>query len=159
MSFTGIPITSAQVIKSIFVQQFPSSATGTTTIPLDNTIPTNTEGTEFVSAAVTPNKTNNRMFVDAMILCSSNTADRTIIVAMFSGSSCRAVNAVYVASANKLVTIPIWFTETVEGTSEVTYSLRAGLDAAGTIQVNNNGAQVFNGQAGSYLRVLELQGV
>jgi hypothetical protein len=157
VSFTGIPITSAFVIRNYGTIGF-STATGTTTIPLDDTQPEITEGTEFATLTMTPRKTTNQYFVDAAIVCSSGTADRTIIAALFKASSCLAASAAYVATANKLVTISLISSVGVgESLVSATFSIRAGLSAAGTIQIGSNGAQVFDGVADCYLRIAEIE--
>jgi hypothetical protein len=51
-SDTLAPNTAGKVIQVVHVQD-GAYASGTTTIPLDNTIPQNTEGTEFMSLAIT----------------------------------------------------------------------------------------------------------
>lgn len=156
MSFTGIPITSAHVIRNY--NTTVNTGTGTATIPLDDTQPTITEGTEFLSVSMTPSKVTNQFFVDVMFPCSSNTADRTIIVALFQDSSCRAVAAHHVATADRFKTIPLHASFSVgETLATQTFSVRAGLNAAGTVQVGSNGTVGFDGAASAYIRVSEIE--
>ncbi len=67
-------------------------ATGTTTIPDDNTVPTNSEGTEIASLAITPTSSSSRIMVDIGL---NFVLDGTIfdffvggIVSVFRGSTC-----------------------------------------------------------------------
>ncbi len=39
-------------------------ATGTTVMPADNTIPQNTEGDEYMTLAITPTNTNNKLLIE-----------------------------------------------------------------------------------------------
>jgi len=155
MSFTGFARSFG--ILGFNLEAFSTSATGTATIPLDDTQPDITEGTQFSSVDYTPTITQVSLGAGGILLCSSNTALRTAIVAVFAGSTCIAVSAFHFAAANVLAAIPVFGLFNTESLSTITFSLRAGLSAAGTIQVNNNGAQVFDGVATSYLQVTEFK--
>lgn len=156
MSFTGFPTTSAFAFKNITIIGFPSAETGTGTIPLDDTAPLVTEGTEFGTTSFDPFSAASSIWVDAVVVCSSGTADRTAIIALFSGSTCIAATATHIATADRLVTIPLFGTTGTEDGSAITISIRGGLSAAGTFRVNSNGAQVFGGNGGSFFRVVEV---
>ncbi|HEY6021943.1 MAG TPA: hypothetical protein VIY48_19400, partial [Candidatus Paceibacterota bacterium] len=67
-------------------------ATGTTLIPLDDTIPQNTEGNQYMSLSVTPTKTTNFLNIDVTFIGSSDVAN-PIIVALFQDSIANALAA------------------------------------------------------------------
>lgn len=160
MSFTGIPA-AGFAIRGITYVQFGTIATGTATMTLGDVTPTITDGTEFATGLIKPSTASTDIYMDGIIVCASGTADRTAIVATFFGPNCLTVAAVHLPTADKLTTIPFFALFPTEDTTTLTASVRAGLSAAGTIRVNSNGAaaQVFNGNASSYFRVMEILAV
>ena len=65
-----------------------SVATGTTLIPLDNTIPQNTEGDEYLSVTITPKSSTNRLVIKSQIIVSnSSAAAKNLTSALFQDST------------------------------------------------------------------------
>lgn len=116
------------------------SATGstTTTIPLDSTIPQNTEGAEFMSVSITPKATTNLLKIEATILLSSDTASRWLIAALFQDSTANALaaNPTFMATANGGSFVSIAYTMVAGTTSATTFKIRAGAHGAGTTHFN-----------------------
>lgn len=132
-------------------------ATGTTTIPLDDTIPQNTEGTQFMSQAITPTSATNILYIHA-ILHLSNSVQGEIIAALFQDSTASAlsVSSQYCDTATGRRTIHVTHRMVAGTTSSTTFKVRAGGDTAGTITFNGfSGARKFGGVYYSLMTVEE----
>lgn len=154
-------VTHTQVAAGFSVQTVSSSttavATGTTTIPLDDTIPQNTEGTEFMTLAVTPKSATNILVID-VVLVGSNSAVTGIIAALFQDSTANALAAasIYQATATGVVTVNLRHTMTAGTTSATTFKVRGGSQGAGTFTFNGSaGARIFGGVTKSSIVITE----
>jgi hypothetical protein len=131
------------------VQRIPSqtgsSATGTTVMPQDNTIPQITEGDQFMTNAITPRSGANVLSVDARAYISSSTTGGLVTMALFQDatSNALAVMSASIDAAGRTVSIPMLYNFKSNTTSSTTLRIRAGNDSAAT--------QTFNGSAGSGL--------
>ena len=56
-----------------------TTATGTTLVPPDNTIPQNTEGTEFMTLAITPTNASNKLLIQVVIVGSLNITNNCLL--------------------------------------------------------------------------------
>ena len=65
-------------------------ATGTTVIPFDDTIPQSTEGTQFMSLAITPTNSSHKLKIE-VVLFATVTATPWIIAALFQDSGANAI--------------------------------------------------------------------
>lgn len=135
-----------------------SMATGTTTIPLDDTIPTNTEGTEFLTATITPTNASNLIQVDVNLHVSNSISDQ-VLLALFkdSGSAAIAAGGTAVAGATMQMA-RLSYRMTAGGTAATTFRVRAGSPTAGTVTVNGiGGARIFGGVAVSSITLTEIR--
>lgn len=135
-------------------------ATGTTTIPYDDTIPQNNEGTEFMTLAITPKSATNKLkiTVSAWVAVSATTTD--IIAALFKDSDADALAAVSHLSASTNMRTPITFVHymTAGSTAQMTFKVRIGGSSASTITFNGSGgARKFGGVAASSITIEEIQ--
>lgn len=137
---------SAEVATGVCVQQvsslYSAVATGTTIIPLDDTLPQNTEGTEFMTATITPKSATNILEIDVTTFA-SNSAASNVIEALFQDSNANAlaVNQGFQATATAPVVLRTLHTMVAGTTSATTFKIRLGGSSAGTI--------TFNGQSGA----------
>ena len=131
----------------------------TGTIPDDDTIPQNTEGTQIASVTITPKSTTNRLRIRATGFGSNATSVTAIILAVFStaggANALRATSAIVPASdyrENLVLEV-----ETVPGSvSAQTISLRAG-PGSGTMRLNGESiGRKFGGVSGVSLVVEEI---
>lgn len=146
---TGIAnsaVTYQKVASGFCVQEasalFSNVATGTTIIPLDDTIPQNTEGTEFMTCSITPKSTSDILEISVTIMLSQTVNTGNLAVALFQDSTANAlaVSQAFQPTAVGTVQIPLVFTMTAGTTSSTTFRVRAGGTTAGTT--------TFNGQSG-----------
>lgn len=128
-------------------------------IPYDNTIPQITEGTEFLTASITPKASGNKIYFEGCLhLRGGDTFDGGA-VAMFVGTTANALAVEQVQFIGLSAPMPFMvrgeFTTT--GTSALTFRLRAGSSNAGKIWYVNGDAssRVYGGVLTSYIRLIE----
>jgi len=156
----GVLDAPAQVGSVVQVVSFETGtvATGATTIPLDNTIPQNTEGTEFMTLAITPKSTTNKLRIEVVFYGSRGGAG-DLIVALFQDTTANALAAAsfYVDTNTGRITMSFSHFMTAGTVSSTTFKVRAGGDVAGTVTFNGfSGGQAFGGVAASSITITEI---
>ena len=135
-------------------------ATGTTVMVLDDSIPQNTEGDEYLTQAITPRDTGNILEIEIhAILENSNTTIDQMIGALFQDSVADALAATaIVTDATGEVETLAFKHRMVAGTlSPITFKFRAGAVLAGTTTFNGaGGSRLFGGVAASSITVCEI---
>lgn len=121
-------------------------ATGTTTIPMDDTIPQNTEGTEFMTLAITPTSSTNKLKIEVQFFFAETAACWTI-AALFQDSTADALAAGWTFENYVNSGGGISFTHymTAGTTSATTFKVRAGPHSASTLTFNGAGSARFLG--------------
>lgn len=112
-----------------------------TQIPLDNTIPQNTEGTEILTRAITPKNASSTIRVTArMSITSPAGSGGTFIAALFkdTGADAIAADRVYCGSGGIAQHIVVSYEEPAGSTAARTYKLRGGPSSAITMYYNGN---------------------
>ncbi len=143
--------TNFRIVNNFVISQLPSgsnlqivntqtaaAATGTTTIPYDDTIPQSTEGNQYMSLSITPSSVASKLKIDVVIYASGDVVSRTI-AALFQDSTTNALCANSVSQTTEAGTAsPICFTYymTAATISSTTFKVRAGLSVAGTTTLN-----------------------
>lgn len=105
------------------------SATGSSVIPWDNTTPLSTEGTQIVTANITPADSNNKVRVRASFVAAfdqSGYANKGIVFAVFRGTTC--IGGGLLGNDNSLVPcqVSLEFVDAPASSSAQTYSIRCG---------------------------------
>jgi len=134
-------------------------ATGTTTMPSDDTIPQNTEGTQFLTHSHTPVSATNKLVIRATMNLSLS-ASSYLTSALFKDSDASAIAAFagYQYSDTTIYPAPhvIVYEMTAGGTSAITFKVRAGSTTALTVTMNGYGsARKMGGVEYSSIEVLE----
>jgi hypothetical protein len=157
-------VTAAKASAGMLLQSVASTsgavATGTTTVPLDDTIPQISEGTEFLTQAITPVSATDVLEIEVVLNVAGSTAGGTIIVALFQDATANALCAVAVkfAAAGDNQQVKLLHRMVAGTTSATTFRVRAGLAAAGTVTVNGSaGARQFGGVMLSSLSIREVK--
>lgn len=143
-----------QIVKT----QTGAVATGTTVNPIDDTIPQNTEGNEFMTLAITPTSATNILQVNVLWVGSVGTAARTFVVALYQDSTANALAAVLQRSetGNTMFTIPLRHSMTAGTTSATTFKVRVGVETSGTITFNGSAAaRLLGGVMASSITIME----
>jgi hypothetical protein len=155
--FTRSNMPAGTVLQVVNVQS-GTVATGTGTIPFDNTIPQITEGTEYMTLAITPTSATSMLLI-SVVFYSSNTPQDEMSFALFQDSTANALAAVsntpFTATARQVTCFTHKMTSGT--TSATTFRVRAGMASAGTVTFNGqSGAQRFGGVAASSITIYEV---
>lgn len=146
-----------QPVVQVVNTQTGAMATGTTVLPLDDTIPQNTEGDEYMTRAITPKATGNKLKIDVVVVLASS-AGGTLAAALFQDATANAlaVAATRVDTVDSLYTISFTHYMNAGTTSATTFKVRAGNSAAGTVTFNGaGGARQYGGVISSSITITE----
>ncbi|HCZ49675.1 MAG TPA: hypothetical protein DCZ11_11800, partial [Gammaproteobacteria bacterium] len=134
-------------------------ASGTTTIPNDNTIPQNTEGVQWPSTlSITPTSAINLLEITASIQV-ENSSNNNMVLALFQDSTADALSAMSFNNNQAGARASVFMAHQMRAatTSSTTFKVRAGGSAGGTTSFNaSGGAATLGGVLGSYIQVEEI---
>lgn len=135
----------------------------TAAIPDDDTIPQNTEGTEVLTATITPSSASNKVLVSVVIQGNTqlDNGNNGSVAAVFTGSNANAIAASYSQSFRAMNTIqPIVYLHSPNTTSVITYKVRVGAILSGNFYLNGSylGAARLGGTMRSTLTLQEIKG-
>lgn len=141
-------------------QQFSSFASSSSpNLPVDDTIPQNTEGFELMTLSITPTSASNYLLITATVFVSHSSSNGGVGVAMFRDSGADAIAAgianIPVANYPSIVTI---VARVLAGSqSPTTFKIRGGTNDGNTFYFNGRaGARLFGGSAGSSITIQEI---
>ncbi len=132
-------------------------ASGSTSIPNDDTVPQNTEGDEYMTLAITPTNASNKLKIDVVVI-GSTAGENGSAAALFQDSTAGALAAANGGGVtdNRQAVI---FTHymTAGTTSATTFKVRAG-SASGTFTFNGIGAgRRYGGVMASSITITEIK--
>jgi len=134
-------------------------ATGTTIIPLDDTIPQNTEGTEFMTLAITPTSSSNKLLIQIKAFFTHSDNNIWLAGALFQDATANALAATTFFQPQATANAPVVMNHymTAGTTSSTTFKLRAGGMAVGTTTFNGQAtARRFGGVMASSITIMEI---
>jgi hypothetical protein len=136
-------------------------ATGTTLIPLDDTIPQITEGTEFMTLAVTPKSATSKLIIDVTcnVGCGLSATAMHIVAALFqdSGANAIAATATKISDLNWPINFKFTHVMTSGTTSATTFRVRVGPAVASTVTFNGiNSVRQLGGVMASSIVIREV---
>ncbi len=131
-------------------------ATGTTLIPIDNTIPQNTEGDQYMTLTITPKSTTNILIIEVVLIVADSVIGNPV-VALFQDSTASALRAVIAQWAvDKPMPLNFKHRMVAGTTSATTFKVRAGGQTAGTLTINGiAGTQYLGGVLASSITIRE----
>jgi hypothetical protein len=133
-------------------------ATGTTTIPGDNTIPQSGEGDQYMTLSYTPTSATNKLQIDVVAFGSAG-SNSFMTMALFQDSVANALAAITVYSVGgptNQYSQTLTHTMTSGTTSAIAFKVRIGMDQAGTFTFNGRaGNQLFGGVGASSITITE----
>lgn len=133
-------------------------ATGTTIIPVDDTIPQSTEGDQYMSLAITPKSATSRLRIEVRFNYAHSTND-VVSVALFQDATANAIAATsnWIGSGGLLGAIDLTHEMTSGTTSATTFKVRAGPNSGGTTTFNGvSGGRIFGGVMASSITITEI---
>jgi hypothetical protein len=137
-------------------------ATGTTLIPMDDTIPQNTEGTEFMSLAITPISATSKLviMVDAIVAIANGSIEVTSALFVDSTAGALAASSVfpYYSTNQRAEQLSLKHVVASGSTSARTYKFRMGPNTTETITFNGkSSARIYGGVASSSITIMEIE--
>ena len=149
---------SSGTVLQVVNYQTGAVATGTTSIPLDDTIPQNTEGTEFMTLAITPKSATSKLIIQVILQVSVSTTSWSY-GALFQDSTANAIAAglgfTDAATSGSSVVFTHYMTSGT--TSSTTFKVRAGPNGASTMTFNGaSSARLFGGVLASSITITEV---
>lgn len=137
------------------ITTYATSATHSTTLPMDDTIPQNTEGDEIMTRAITPNATDNRLLITVVIF-GSPSSTVSWGAALFQDSTAGALAGATTFHGSDTPGTLTFVHEMAAGTvSETTFKVRVGTDSGTSFYSNGNSTRRFGGVAKCSLLVEE----
>lgn len=134
-------------------------ATGATVVPVDDTIPQNTEGDQYMSLAITPTSATNKLKIEVVFFGSSDTSTKWITVALFQDTTAGALACIAGFTETATAASPICLTHymTAGTVAATTFKVRAGTNTATTVTFNGqSGLRLFGGVVASSITISEL---
>ena len=134
-------------------------ATGSTVFPVDDTVPQNDEGNEWMTLAVTPASASNLLRIDVCVN-QATTSDDSMACAIFQDTTANALAATAYrqSAANKINSIYMTHWMTAGTTSATTFKVRGGGMNSGTITFNGvSSGRLFGGVMSSFIIITEVE--
>jgi hypothetical protein len=151
------PASTAQNFVQQVYAEYSAHSSTTTVMPLDDTIPQNTEGAEFMSVSITPTSLSNYLLINVtgMLLGSGG---QNIVGAIFRDSIADAIAAgfFYIASAGDGLMFTLSVRIAVPSTSSMTFKFRAG-PGSGTLYFNGYTGRLLGAIPKSTITVTEVK--
>ena len=123
---------------SITAFTITAAAGGPQIIPLDNTAPQITEGVQILSATITPKKAGNKIFGLISFNGDSSAANLAMVAAVFKNGTALAFASTWSQDLAGSSLVSFDFFDEATSVSTITYTVRVGPAAAGTIYINRN---------------------
>lgn len=151
-------LVSAYHVVQVVTVQSGAVATGSTVLPIDDTIPQNTEGDEYLTLAITPTATTNTLRIEVVVSAGRTNAG-ALTVALFQDTTADALAAMQAWQAqgggNNILTLV--HSMTAGTTSATTFKVRIGPHTAGTVTFNGSGGiRQFGGVMASRITITEI---
>jgi len=153
------PAGASGVVVQVVRVQTGAVATGTTGFPLDDTIPQNTEGDEYMTLAITPASATNRLKIEVVAFLSPD-ALVWVIAGLFQDTTANALAAFleYATASGSAASFAFTHDMVAGTTSATTFKLRGGRATyAGSVTTFNGlgGARYLGGTMASSLTITE----
>lgn len=137
--------------------QTTALATGTATIPHDNTLPQITEGTQFLSLAFTPEHSGSLLYIFVHLETCLSISGYTIAALFDGGANAIAATESYGTTTSVPHGLNILRAYTTSSITPIPFTVRAGGNAASTITINGeNGAGILGGALTSSIVIMEV---
>ena len=135
-------------------------ATGTTALPVDDTIPQITEGDEYMTLAITPTSATNKLLIEVAAYLSNSNALTAVCAALFQDATANALAAGLSVNTTANYGNVISFSHymTAGTTSATTFRVRGGGATGATTTFNGSaGSRYYGGVMASSITITEIQ--
>lgn len=150
---------SGKIVQVVEATPYTTAGSTAAVIPLDSTIPQNTEGAELTTVTITPTNASNRLRIEANLPFVDGSAATFICAALFQDSTANALalGVLTLSGANYAHNITFTHEMAAGTTSATTFKLRAG-PSSGTAYFNRRSAgETLGGVSAVRLRVTEIK--
>jgi hypothetical protein len=137
---------------------YSALSSSTVLIPVDDTIPQNSEGNEFMKLTITPMFSSSTLVIEALAHVSASIANGQVTGALFQDSNADALTAggTFQSILGGVVQLPLCHIMTAGTTSATTFKFRAGGQAAMSATFNGaSGSRRYGGIQLSNMRITE----
>jgi hypothetical protein len=136
MKWAAAAAAASKVVQMVNVQT-EAVATGTTVMPLDDTIPQNTEGDQYMSLAITPTNASNVLVIEVQ-LYGGISVITSFVSALFVDTTANALAAgfIVVGGANYTTALGLRHNVIAGTTSSLTFKVRIGPADPATLTFN-----------------------
>lgn len=117
------------------VYQYTDAQNLTTIVPLDDTVPTSTEGDQIISQSWTPRSATSRIRLEFSGVGATSLAANWS-AALFAGTTCLAAGTASCHTANANAALSVAHEYVPGATSAITFSVRVGIDRTGSVTFN-----------------------
>lgn len=152
-SQAGSPIQIVATVSTTMIENLAA-------IPLDDTLPQITEGTQVLSRAITPSSTNNKLLIQVSVQLGGASAGQ-LVVALFNtdihATNAQAVACADMSTAGRIVTASFNVLISAPVASATTFTVRAGAAGADSDFCGSNGATVISAPTSSII-ITEIKG-
>ena len=134
-------------------------ASGTTIIPLDDTIPQITEGNEYMTLAITPRSATSKLVIEATAYITHSTGSAAMCMALFQDATANALASGTSSNITAALVQPTVLRHSMTSgtTSATTFRIRIGAHAAGTTTFNGSaGVRQYGGTLASSIVIQEV---
>jgi hypothetical protein len=149
---TAVP---GAVIGSVLAS-YTTNAVLTGTIPLDDTVPLNTEGDLILTQAYTPKSTTNKLRITARGVLATTPADN-LVAAIFAGSTCLQAAMINVTGANTKHAFMLQAEYTPGSVTSQSITLRTGGPGASYSHNGSTIGRVLGGAQATTLLIEEIK--
>jgi len=149
----------SKIVQIVEATPYTTYTAISTAIPIDNTIPQNTEGDEIVTVSITPANASNRLRISAICEMVNAGSNLDCSMALFQDSTANALSAAVKQLGGSGVYSQILLEHEMAAgtTSATTFKIRIG-PGSGTIYVNGNASnRIFGGVSAVRLSVTEVK--
>lgn len=135
-----------QIFAKRYYTEYLTALATTAVIPVDNTVPLNTEGVQIMSQSITVDSTSQYVRVCAILQVSCNKVNYYIAGCIFNGSTCLRTNFI-VPGANYPLTMTLLWEGTGLSAGSHTITVRVGV-SGGIMTINGfNGSRLYGGSS------------
>ena len=165
VAFVNYAVAASQMPSGSLVQSVGTVtgavATGTTQMVLDDTIPQNTEGDQYMTQAITPTNASNILEIEVHWMGASDAGATAFMMAgLFQDTTANALAAAWAPCGASGQAIDLHFKHrmTAGTTSATTFKVRAGANASNTTTFNGRASgRIFGGVMSSSITVKEIK--
>lgn len=145
------------LVPSCVVAEDATRTTYSSAIPIDDTIPQNTEGTQIFSKTIPLQSATSKVSIKVFIQGATDTANAFLVISAFRGATANAIGTGFTRLVNtELSQAELFCMDSPATQGSVTYSVRLGISTGNFYTNGNSGARFFGGAAKCTLQILEI---